>query len=251
MHTLSFHTVDKDLFTRTYWDLDSLRKLTGEDTVIAILDRGINMEHSAFKSPDADKVLPAPNYSKNFHHDQPENDITDHTGHGTLCAGIAAGISYGNTFLRLSDQQYTPLQEKFPGGVAPQAKLIVCRIDYSEDQVVKALDHLIDIQTRNENPIKVHVVSMSFGFDKLDQQIEARISDLTWKHGTICVASAGNEGQKLSRPITYPGSSDNVICIGAHDNYGHQAQFSSTGQKHVYLAPGEKVIGPVPHTQDC
>ena len=219
--------------------------------MIAILDTGINMKHSAFQWPasyhtDKPKVLPAPEYSRNFHPDQLQNDITDHTGHGTFCAGIAAGSPYDIAHLRMSSQQYTLLQDNFPGGVAPRAQLIVCRIDYSEGQVVQALDHLIEIQTRQVNPIKVHVVSLPFQFDKSDKDIEDKIHDLTLKHGTICVASVGNE--RHSRYMAYPASCGIVISSGSSD---HQAEFSLIGKKTAYLAPGKTVLGPVTHTPEC
>ena len=227
------------LFTRKDWELKL--NLTGKGTVIAIIDSGINTEHSAFQWPASlrnrevmPKVLPAPDFSRNFNPDQLQNDITDLSGHGTLCAGITAGSSYAG---------------KFPGGVAPQAKLIVCRTDNSEDQVAQALDHLIEIQTRQENRIRVHIVSMSFGYEKLDERIEARIAHLKWNHGTIFVASAGNDGQRS--PITYPGKSDNVICIGANEYFGHETDFSTVGSKVVYLAPGKNIIGPATHTREC
>ena len=226
------------IFTSTYWELKS--RLRGEDTVIAILDSGINMEHAAFQWPSwyrkgKPKVLPAPEYSRNFRPDQSQNDITDHFGHGTFCAGIAAGSAYDNPCIQMSDQQYALLQEDdFPGGVASGAQLIVCRTDCSEDEIGRALDHLMEIQTRKVNPIKIHVASMSFGFDKHDPDIEEKINDLTFKYGTICVASAGNMGEKGSRPITYPAKFSNVICSGANDSKGHQTDFSSTGEKMAY-----------------
>ena len=221
--------------------------------MIAILDTGINMKHRAFQWPasyhtDKPKVLPAPEYSRNFHPDQLQNDITDHTGHGTFCAGIAAGNPYGNAHSRMSSQQYTLLHDNFPGGVAPRAQLIVCLIDCSEGQVVQALDHLIEIQTRQVNPIKVHVVSLSFQFDKCDKDIEDKVHDLTLKHGTICVASVGNEGHSS---MAYPASYGIVISSGSSDYSGHQAEFSSTGKKTAYLAPGKTVLGPVAHTPEC
>ena len=242
------------IFTSTYWELKSRQR--GEDTVIAILDSGINKEHAAFQWPSwyrkcEPKVLPAPKYSKNFRPDQLQNDITDHTGHGTFCAGVAAGSAYNNACLPKLDQQYALLQEDFPGGVASGAYLIVCRTDCSEGEIGRALDHLMEIQTRKVDPIKVHVASMSFGFEKHDPDIERKVNDLTFKYGTICVASAGNTGEKGSRPITYPAKYSNVVCSGANDRHGHQTDFSSTGERMAYLAPGKDVIGPVTHTPEC
>ena len=225
--------------------------LTGKGTVIAILDSGINMKHTAFlcAANKELKILPAPKYSRNFNQGWgPEEKITDHhdNGHGTLCAGIAAGFDYRDAY-SMSNQGYKPIQ-KFPGGVAPQAQLIVCRIDIDENQIVQALDHLIKIQ--EEGLKKVDVVSMSFGLEKFNQQIEDRIKTLTSKR-TICVASAGNDGQKYLDPITYPATSENVICVGASDSYGNRAPFSPVGPQMEFLAPGESVLGPVTHTKEC
>ena len=85
------------------------------------------MQHKAFKG----KILLE--YSKNFNLDkQSEDDITDRDGHGTLCAGIAAGCPYNDAYMtnpKYTPLQYTPLQycthmRDFPGGMAPEAKLM-------------------------------------------------------------------------------------------------------------------------------
>ena len=195
------------------------------------------------------KILPAPQYSRNFNQGWGSVDnITDRHdgGHGTLCAGIAAGFDYRDAYI-MSNQGYIPIR-KFPGGVAPQAQLIVCRIDIDENQIVQALDHLIKIQ--EEGLKKVDVVSMSVGLENFNQQIEDRIKTLTSKR-TICVASAGNDGQKYLNPITYPATSENVICVGASDSYGNRAPFSPVGLQMEFLAPGKSVLGPVTHTKEC
>lgn len=230
-------------FTSIYWELGQFQPhLTGEGTVIAILDTGINTQHLAFSA--GQRVLPAPQYSRNFVQGQSPDDITDLDGHGTHCAGIAAGCSYANAYL-VSDPSKMGI---FPGGVAPGAQLTVCRVandsgptSYTSDSVVQALDHLIDIITNKGQP--VHVVSMSFGFPKHNAAIEERIFNLK-KLGTICIAAASNEGQKKAEAILYPASDGNVICIGAHNSNGNRADISPAGREMEYLALGVNVCGP-------
>ena len=238
------------LFTSIYWELEQFRPhLTGAGTVIAILDTGINTQHSAF--PIGQKVL---QYSKNFVQDELPDNIIDLNGHGTLCAGIAAGCSYFNAYHVDNLSQLI----NFPGGVAFEAQLIVCRVakdsgptSYSPDSIVQALDHLINIQ---ESGQKVDVVSMSFGFPKLNKRIEDRIFKLK-RLGTICVAAASNDGKRKAEAILYPASDGNVICIGAHDSLGNRADISPAGKDMEYLAPGINVLGPAPaltnHNRAC
>jgi len=78
---------DSDGLAVKHWGLEGFHNdgLTGKNTMIAIIDSGINQEHDAFKG----KIHPA---LKNFLKDPPNGDITDDNGHGTKCAGIAAGL---------------------------------------------------------------------------------------------------------------------------------------------------------------
>ena len=204
------------------------------------------MQHKAFKG----KVLLE--YSKNFNLDkQSEDEITDHDGHGTLCAGIAAGCPFNDAYMTNPDdtpRQYTYSQQCFPGGIAPKAKLIVCRIDFSEDQVLKALEHLISIQ--GDNGIKVDVICMSFGLGKHHDDIEDKLRTLR-RCGTVCIASAGNDGKTRPNAVTFPATCGDVICVGANDSHGCLANFSPVGQEIKCLAPGVNIAGPVTHTKDC
>ena len=200
--------------------------------------------------PHATQSLRRKDPPKEFNLDmQSEDDITDRDEHGTLCTGIAAGCPYNDAYMTNPDDtsKYTYLQ-RFPGGIAPKAKLILCRNDFSKDQVLKALEHLISIQ--RDNCIKVDVICMSFGLDKHHDDIE----DKPWtlrRCGTICVASAGNDGKTRLNAVTFRGTCGDVICVGANDSHGFQANFSPVGQEQKCLAPGVDIAGPVTHTKDC
>ena len=55
----------------------------------------------------------------------------------------------------------------------------------------------------------------------------------------MCVL--GNEGARMSEAVEYPAQHDNVICVGAHDTYGHESYLSARGDKVDFLCPGEHV----------
>ena len=213
---------DTPCFARQHWKLSEL-PLTGEGTTLAILDTGIIGTHFAFKS----KFVAWRNFCPG------QLDVTDSDGHGTQCAGIAAGIAYGNAAKVI-----------FPGGVAPGAQLIICRVaqtknDFNRQAIHSALDWLILQQQANQR--RVDVISMSFGFDLRDQVMEEKIGYLI-KMGTICVAAAGNDGRK--EDIKYPAKINDVLCIGAHDSLENRAPFSPVGREMDFLAPGVNIRSP-------
>ena len=235
------------ILTSTYWKLNSfqVKGLTGDGTVIAILDTGINIDHHAFGNDQ--KVLPHP-LSKNFIADRREDDITDVDGHGTHCAGIAAGFQYNGAYRAdcpTDNGQFT--------GVAPCSQLIVCRIakdakNFSVDTVIEALEHLI--RKRNQDHQKIDIVLMSFGFPQLQQEKERQLKELfleltvsTSNPPAVCIAAASNEGA-CRDAIWFPAQFEEVISIGAHDYFKHPAKFSPQGQHLDFLAPGVNVYGP-------
>ena len=74
-------------FTSEMWNLEELHQkgITGAGTTIAVIDSGINYFHSAFQG----RIVAVKNFVSSSN-----NDIDcaiDSDGHGTLCAGIAAG----------------------------------------------------------------------------------------------------------------------------------------------------------------
>jgi len=208
-------------FTRQHWKLDTMGLLTGEGTILAILDTGIRSNHLAFQAQN--KIIGW----KNFSTDPPDDNVTDFDGHGTHCAGIAAGVAF-----------VPAMANPFPGGVAPNVQLIICRVaqtknDFNIQTINSALDWLIQLQQGNQ--CKIDVICMPFGCDHLDHDMKQKIENLI-KMGTICVAAAGNDGRK--EDIKYPAKINDVLCIGAHDSFENRAPFSPVGREMDFLAPG-------------
>lgn len=148
----------KNNFARNLWKIDRendcVSNLKGENIVIAILDTGIQESHRALKG----RVMVQ--HSLNFMSSKKSSDIKDMHGHGTRCAGVAAGNQFECTRPPNSPNKVT-----FLGGVAPKAKLIVCKVYEGKSQinlqaVESALEHICSLHDREI--CHIHVVSMSF-----------------------------------------------------------------------------------------
>jgi hypothetical protein len=80
-----------------------------------------------------------------------------------------------------------------------------------------------------------------------DSSIVSRAANIAYKKGIMVVVSAGNEGNHSWRHIGFPADALNAITIGACDDKGYHAKFSSVGPtvdgriKPDFLAPGYKV----------
>ena len=224
-----------------YWDLDYIhdeRGYQGEDTVIAVVDSGINEYHPAFQAnwnPKDPQII----YIANFCNSDTGKDVI---GHGTMCAAVACGQPY-QAFLPESDE-VVPI----PSGVAPKAKLIICKVaegitGIQNEHIARALHWLKEIREGSKSGITVDVVSLSFGSRGFNKDIANAVTALIHA-GVIVVCAASNEGHKYQQPICFPARLGNVMCIGSHDNHGKPSPFSPVGQDIDFLAPGENILAP-------
>ena len=215
----------------------------GTGTVLAVLDSGIQRDQRAFSNSEVsfdDKVL----LCKNFM-DPDDEDCEDVFGHGTECAGLACGLSFKGV-----DEDGEPLPKEF-NSPAPGAKLMVCKIgngDGSEEDLLEAiiasLKFIIEFNSEDENEDKkVDVVSISLGFDSFNKDLALAIQEAVAKD-IIVVCCASNDGANFSNPITYPGRLGHVLCIGACDNNGQPAKFSSEGREVDFVELGTDVWAP-------
>ena len=143
--------------------------------------------------------------------------------HGSVVASIAAGIKSESL--------------GFEGGVAPAASLgiYVVSLDgksYPSQSVCNALKFLLSQNFR------VDILLMSFGFQKIDNEIAECIDALTnWR--VVCVAAAGNDGLYQSS-VMFPACDKNVISVGSCRPTGQQSMYNPSANIDVY-APGENL----------
>lgn len=206
--------------------------LTGKGTTICVIDTGI-AQHPDLK----DRIVGFKDFVNG------KSEAYDDQGHGTHCAGIAAGDG-GET-------------GKYKG-TAPEASIVGVKVldrngsgNFSD--VIKGIQWAIE----NKEKYNIDVISMSLGGPVTQPSAKDPVSlaaEKATEAGIITVVAAGNEGPG-PQTIGTPGNAENVITIGAMDDRGTEtrdddklAYFSSTGPtlydgriKPDILAPGVNI----------
>lgn len=200
------------------WDLP----LDGEGVSIAIVDTGLDTAHPDFTGRIADVV------------DLTGEGLGDGHGHGTHCAGIAAGSGVA------SGGRYR--------GVAPAATLYSAKVLKASGDGMMS-DVMAGIEWAQSQGARVISLSLgntgpSDGNDLLSVTCDAAV-----EQGCAVVVAAGNDGP-LARTIGSPGASRRAITVGATNDRDAIANFSSRGptadgrQKPDLVAPGVDIIAP-------
>ncbi|EQK99927.1 Peptidase S8, subtilisin-related protein [Ophiocordyceps sinensis CO18] len=170
----------------------------GEGTVVYIVDTGINVNHVAFE----DRATMIANLVRG----ESEQDLN---GHGTHCAGSAAGKEIGVATKALI-RGVKVLNAKGSGG---------------GDSIIGGFRAACNDVKKNGFEGKC-VVSMSLGTGRSNAINNA--AKQMGQCGCAIVVAAGNDGKDAS--TVSPASSDDVITVGATDARTNQlAAFSNTG----------------------
>jgi len=184
------------------------------EVTLAIVDTGVDYHHEDLSA----RYIGGRDIVNN------DNDPMDDNGHGTHCAGIAAG---------------TINNEKGIAGIA-QVSIMAVKVlnsigsgSYSDvaDGIVYAADNGAD------------VISLSLGGPTSAGVLEDACN-YAWQNGAVIVAAAGNDGttNKL-----YPAAYDNVIAVAANDKKDERAWFSNYGDWVDVSAPGVNIFSTYPH----
>lgn len=213
----------------------------GSDVLVGIIDTGIDPYHPEF----ADKPLWFAHFDERGQRSGPPAYDADPLGHGTHVCGLLAGRNYG---------------------VAPKAALAVaCALNIpsaqgmgcSRTQLAKALDWLLTESFRGpESELGVDLINLSLGIPGYDEFLRDVLHQ-AWLAGTLAVAAIGNHGQRGANYHNSPGNYDFVLGVGAIDQNGQVAPFSSWGTfprdssliKPDLCAPGVAVWSSIPNGQ--
>ena len=179
------------------------------DLIIAILDTGVDGQHSEFSG----KMVNGYDVCHNKALSGTEN--SDDDGHGTHCAGIAA--AKGNNGNGIA-------------GVAWNCKIMPVKVldggQGSSDGIARGIEWA-----------RLHgakVISMSLGYYTYSQTIFDAIQKALENNITIVVAM-GNDG---NNQVEFPAGNQGVIAVGAIDAYDRKTSFSTTGNHISISAPG-------------
>ncbi|WP_047983012.1 S8 family peptidase [Ornithinibacillus californiensis] len=153
-------------------------------------------------------------------------DPYDDNGHGTHCAGDAAGNG-----LSSNDRNYI--------GPAPEADLVGVKVlDKMGSGTLSTVIEGIQWCVQNRHQYNIDILSLSLGAEAIESAKEdpvVQAVDRAWESGIVVCVAAGNSGPKYET-IASPGISPLVITVGAADDNESTnrtddivAEFSSRG----------------------
>jgi thermitase len=180
------------------------------DTVIAILDTGIQRDH-----PDLDAKIVA---GYDFVDGDTEPD--DGHGHGTAVAGTSAAETNNG---------------EGGAGTCPECKLMPVRV-LDNSGTGTLVDVVNGINFAADNGAKVVNLSLG-GFGNVATLQNA--VDYAWDQGVFLACAAGNDN--ASRP-TYPAGYSNCFAVAASTSSDERASFSNYGLWVEVAAPGVSIV---------
>lgn len=180
---------------------------TGKGMRIAILDTGLDLQHPDFQN----RAITARSFIEG---EEPQ----DRNGHGTHCAGIAAGPVLPGAVPRY--------------GVAGEAGLFIGKVlsdegGGSDGSVLQGIDWAA------ENHCEI--ISMSLGSPALPGEPHSTVFETVARRaleaGTLIVAAAGNESRRPEyiAPVGHPANCPSILAVGAVDRDMQVAPFSCGG----------------------
>ncbi len=207
--------------------------LTGKGVTIAVIDTGIH-PHEDLQG----RIIGFVDFING------RNDSYDDNGHGTHCAGDAAGNGL------LSSGKYQ--------GPAPDANLVGVKVLNkmgfgSLSTVMEGIDWCI----QHQSEYNINILSLSLGSDAIESAADDPVVnavEMAWDNGMVVCVAAGNSGPS-EQTIASPGISPKVITVGATDDNNtvdrsddYVADFSSRGPtidgltKPDVVTPGVAII---------
>ena len=186
----------------------------GSNVDIYILDSGMRLTHEEFEGRAQDMGYDAVDDLTGSN----KQGVDDCNGHGTHCAGIAAGKTYG---------------------VAKQANIYSSRVLGCDGAgavsgIIKAIDKVIEQSKKRGRPA---VLSQSLDVKDSVAQDQAVASAVD--AGVVCVSAAGNQ---MADSCDYsPGRVRSAIAVGATSREDKMSLFTNTGECTTIMAPGEQI----------
>jgi subtilisin family serine protease len=183
--------------------------LTGEGTAVAIIDTGIDPLHPTLGGG----AIPNAKVVRGLDTADLDDDPSDCGGHGTAVASVAAGSSY----------QWNP-EQRFAGGVAPQAKILAYKASADADcgsfylsAVIAAIEDAVVHRVTSD--YRLVTINLSLGGGAFEGPCDrfavsyANAVAAATDAGIAVVASTGNEG--LTSAIAVPACTSDAISVAS------------------------------------
>lgn len=210
--------------------------LSGKGITIAIVDTGIH-PHPDLTQPD-NRIIGFVDLVGG------KKDPYDDQGHGTHCAGDAAGNG--------------SMSEGLYSGPAPEASLVGVKVlDAQGGGQLSTVIRGIEWCVEKKEELGIRIISLSLGAPAMESYRDdplAQAVEKAWHHGIVVCAAAGNEGP-YPGTISTPGFDPVIVTVGAADDKNtaqrsddEKAPFSSRGPtfdglvKPDIYAPGTDIV---------
>lgn len=216
--------------------------------IVAIIDTGVDLDHPALKSV----LVGGYDFTRNASGGNEKGDVSQSTAavlDGAQPAYVnqsTAAVLDQSTAAVLDGPEYAAFGHgTMVAGVvhlvAPTAKIMPLKA-FRADGSGYASDVMRAIYYAQKNGAKV--INMSFSFALPSQELTTAIKSAASK-GIILVASAGNDGKKIS---VYPASYSEVMGVGSTNSNDQRSSFSNYGSQVVWVAaPGEGIVTTYPY----
>lgn len=204
--------------------------LGSPSVVVAVLDTGVWLQHPEFTG----RLLPGRDFvdildgAGAFLGDflDADDDPTDAVGHGTHVTGIVTGTG-----------------KSMPRGVVPKCNILPVRVlgalKQGEKSVGAGLIDNINVGIKWAVDRGARIINMSLGVRHTGGGLPHQdVVDYAKRKGVTIIAAAGNDGQEA---LYYPGALPHVIAVGAVDEGGAVAPFSTFGRQVSFVAPGTNI----------
>jgi hypothetical protein len=207
------------------------QNITGKDVTIAIVDTGIDYNHPDLGGGFGNKFKVVSGYD--FVND--DNDPMDDNGHGTHCAGIAAGTGTA------SNKKYV--------GVAPDAKLHAYKVLGKdgwgwESWVIAGVERAVDPNNDSDTSDHVDVISISLGGEGDPDDPLCQVIDTVVELGVVVTVSAGNSGPS-EESIRSPACARNAITVGSSTHLPNSQSSGGPDKIARYSSRGPTSIGTI------
>lgn len=174
------------------------------ETVVAVLDTGTDETHPDFHG----RVIPT---GVNTSLSGEVNSSADDNGHGTQVAGVIIDSTLDNVTVR----PYKVLDKWGQGTVVTLAAGIICAVNDGVD-----------------------VINMSISLSESSETLREAVL-LADRNDIVLIAASGNDSSDTKY---YPASYDCVIKVGATNEAGTIANFSTRGEDVDFAAPGVGIL---------
>lgn len=199
----------------------STSSYTGKGIGIAIVDTGV-YPHPDLTQPK-NRIVAFKDFVNN------KSTPYDDNGHGTHCAGDAAGngispqLENARSSKKKKKNTYTPPEPPEYKGIAYEASIIGVKVlnklgSGNLSTVIAGIQWCID----NKDKYNIRIISLSLGapvqtcpyVDDVPNDPMCKAVSVAWSEGIVVCAAAGNEGPDKGT-IANPGINRDIITVGA------------------------------------